>query len=135
MLISYIIADPIISEISRKSANKTYIFMNSFVLESNNCFLCPRYDQGSSLSAAVKARHSRHAPLLLESCLQDHLGVIRTRRSKSRRCSLGAFCPSSLFSSHSLQGLLQGAELAAADPLQHSPHSKDVSIYMSLDRC
>lgn len=109
--------------------------MNSFVLESNNCFLCPRYGQGSSLSAAVNARHSRHAPLLRKPCLQDHLGVIRTRRSKSRRCSLSAFCPSSLFASHILQGLLQGVELAAADPQQHSPHSKDVSVYMSLERC
>lgn len=109
--------------------------MNSFVLESNNCFLCPCRGLGSALSTAVNVRHSRHAPLLLEPCLQEHLGVIRTRHSKSQCYSLSAFCPFSLFSSHISQGLLQGVELAAAHPLQHSPHSKNVSVYMSLERC
>lgn len=135
MLISYISAWPnhIISEIGRKSANKTYIIMNLFVLESHSCFLCPC--QGSALSTAVNARHSRPAPLLQEPCLQAHLGVIRTRHSKSQCYSLSAFCPFYLFASHILQGLLQGVELAAADPLQYSPHLKNVSVYMSLEWC
>lgn len=57
--------------------------MNVFVLESNNCFLCPYCGLGSALSAAVNARHSSHAPLL-RLCLQAYLGIIRTCHSQSQ---------------------------------------------------